>query len=69
MFSLSKGEEDEDGVGVIKIYSLGKNDDFFFFFLGKHRLWMRITLARSWCGLLDNSLHNSCKSPLPFQAY
>ena len=31
--SLSKGEEDEDGVGVIKIYSRGKNDVFFFFFL------------------------------------
>ena len=28
--SLSKGEEDEDGVGVMKNYSRGKNDDFFF---------------------------------------
>ena len=34
---------------------------FFFFFFEKPILWMRITLAGSWCGLLDKSLLNSCK--------
>ena len=34
---------------------------FFLFFFEKPILWMRITLAGSWCGLLDKSLLNSCK--------
>ena len=34
---------------------------FVFFFVEKPILWMRITLARSWCGLPDKSLLNSCK--------
>ena len=34
---------------------------FFFFFWEKPILWMRITLAGSWCRLLDKSLLNSCK--------
>ena len=59
--SLSKSEEDEDedGVKVMKIYSWW----FFFlsFFFEKPIIWMRITLAGSWCGLLDKSLLNSCK--------
>ena len=33
----------------------------FFFFFEKPILWMRITLARSWCRLLDKSLLSSCK--------
>ena len=39
------------------------HDDFFsfFFFFEKPILWMRITLAGSWCGLLDKSLLTSCK--------
>ena len=55
--SLSKSEEDEDedGVIVMKIYS------WCFFLVEKPILWMRITLAGSWCGLLDKSLLNSCK--------
>ena len=54
--SLSKSEEDEDenGVKVMKNYSR-------WFFLKKPILWMRTTLAGSWCGLLDKSLLNSCK--------
>ena len=32
-----------------------------FFFFEKPILWMRTTLAESWCGLLDKSLLNSCK--------
>ena len=51
--SLSKSEEDEDededGVKVMKIYS------WWFFFCEKPIRWMRITLARSWCELLDKS--------------
>ena len=58
--SLSKSEEDEDeyedGVKVMKIYSW-----WFFFFFEKPILWMGITLAGGWCGLLDKSLLNSCK--------
>ena len=41
-----------------------KSDEDLFmmiFFFEKPILWMRITLARSWCGLLDKSLLNSCK--------
>ena len=55
--SLSKSEEDEDedGAKVMKIYS------WWFFFKKKPILWMRITLAGSWCGLLDKSLLNSYK--------
>ena len=64
--SLSKSEEgegegeDEDGVQVMKNYS------WWFFFLKKKKkkkpiLWMRITLAGSWCGLLDKYLLSSCK--------
>ena len=34
---------------------------FLSFFFEKLILWMRITLAGSWCGLLDKSLLNSCK--------
>ena len=58
--SLSKSEEDEDEdvVKAMKIYSWWF---FFFFFLEKPILWMRISLAGSWCGLLDKSLLNSCK--------
>ena len=54
--SLSKSEEDEDenGVKVMKNYSR-------WFFLKKPIIWMRTTLAGSWCGLLDKSLLNSCK--------
>ena len=54
--SLSKSEEDEDedGVKVMKIYS-------WWFFFEKPILWMSIILVRSWCGLLDKSLLNSCK--------
>ena len=50
-------------VKKMKIYSWGTNDWWFFFFFlkKKPRLWMRITLARSWCGLLDKSLLSSCK--------
>ena len=33
----------------------------FFFFFEKPIIWMRITLARSWCGLPDKSLLKSCK--------
>ena len=33
----------------------------FFFFFEKPILWMRISLARSWCGLPDKSLLKSCK--------
>ena len=55
--SLSKSEEDEDedGTKVMKIYS------WWFFLKKKPILWMRITLAGSWCGLLDKSLLNSYK--------
>ena len=55
--SLSKSEEDEDededenGVKVMKILFMM----IFFFFFEKPIRWMRITLARSWCGLLDKS--------------
>ena len=31
-FLCSQSEEDEDGLGMMKIYSWGKNDDDFFFF-------------------------------------
>ena len=52
----SEKDEDDDGVKVMKIiYS------WWFFFLEIPILWMRITLAGSWCGLLDKSLLNSCK--------
>ena len=34
-FLWSQGEEDEDGLGMMKIYSWGKNDDDFLFFLKK----------------------------------
>ena len=51
--SLSKSEEeedeDEDGVKVMKIYS-------WWFFFEKPIIWMRITLAGSWCGLLSPCL-------------
>ena len=52
--SLSKSEEDEDEdeVKVMKIYSWW----IFFFFFEKPIPWMRVTLAGSWCGLLDKSL-------------
>ena len=52
--SLSKSEEDEDEdeVKVMKIYSWW----FFLFFFEKPIPWMRVTLAGSWCGLLDKSL-------------
>ena len=58
--SLSKNEEDEDddGVKVMKFYSWYI---YIYIFVEKPILWMRITLARSWCGLLDKSLLNSCK--------
>ena len=46
-----QSEEDEDGLEMMKIYSW-----WFFFFFEKPILWMRTTLARSWCGLLDKSL-------------
>ena len=36
-----------------------KSDEDFFF--EKPILWMRITLAGSWCGLLDKYLLNTCK--------
>ena len=52
----SEEDEDDDGVKVMKIYSW-----WFFFFFEKPILWMRITLAGSWCGLPDKSLLNSCK--------
>ena len=56
-YQKSEEDEDEDGVKVIKIiYSW-----FFLFFWEKPILWMRITLAGSWCELLDKSLLNSCK--------
>ena len=53
--SLSKSEEDEDkdGVKVMNIYSWWF---FFFFFIEKPIIWMRITLAGSWCGLLSPCL-------------
>ena len=41
-----------------------KSDEDLFmmiFFFKNPILWMRITLAGSWCGLLDKSLLNSCK--------
>ena len=53
-YQKSEEDEDEDGVKVWRFI----HDDFFF---EKSILWMRITLAGSWCGLLDKSLLNSCK--------
>ena len=35
--------------------------NFFFFLVENPILWMRISLAGSWCGLLDKSLLSSCK--------
>ena len=56
-FFLKILSKDEIGLKVMTIYSWW----FFFFFFGKPILRMRITLAGSWCGLLDKSLLNSYK--------
>ena len=56
----SEEDEDDDGVKVMKIiYSWWFLFSFSFF--EKPIFWMRITLAESWCRLLDKSLLNSCK--------
>ena len=57
----SEEDEDDDGVKVMKIIYSWWFLFFFFSFFEKPIIWMRITLAESWCRLLDKSLLNSCK--------
>ena len=48
-YQKSEEDEDEDGVKVMKIYSWS------FFFFEKLIIWMRTTLAGSWCKLPNKS--------------
>ena len=54
-FLWSQSEEDEDGLEMMKIYSWWLFIYLFIYF-EKPIIWMRTTLAGSWCELLDKSL-------------
>ena len=57
-FLWSQSEEDEDGDEDL---FMRQEWWWFFFKYKKRRLWMRITLAGSWCEVLYKFLLSSCK--------